>query len=127
MSDMSDTIPLCAAAAPAAAAALRRILEQLVLTDAGVHLELDAHLADVRRRLCRIARHPGVLRPAPRLDLIFADTGRPDEEHLRRVADAGVAADHLVVVAERGLHPGTVMVAARLVVVGQREHLRAAA
>ena len=41
---------------PLAAPALR-ILERLVLVDAGVHLELDAHLADVGGCLRRIARH----------------------------------------------------------------------
>ena len=80
-------------AGPAAAAALRRILQQLVLIDAGVDLELDAHLADLGGRLRRIAGHAGILRTAPRLDLILADAGRTDEQHLRRVADAGMAAD----------------------------------
>jgi len=41
----------------AAAAALRRVLQRLVLVDAGVHLELDPHLADLGGRLRRIARH----------------------------------------------------------------------
>src|SRR5262245_14588276 len=92
-----------AAAAPAASAARRRILEQLVLVDAGVHFELDAHLADVGRRLRRIAGDAGVLRTAPRLDLVLADAGRTDEQHLRGVADAGVAADRVLVVAVRRL------------------------
>ncbi len=56
----------------ASSPASRRALEQFVLIDAGVDLELDAHLADFGRCLRWIARDARVLRTSPRFDLIPA-------------------------------------------------------
>jgi hypothetical protein len=59
-------------------------------------------------RFRRIAGHAGVLRATPRLDLILADSGRLDEQHLRGVGDARVRSGRVVVVTERRLQPRAV-------------------
>src|SRR5918993_147184 len=65
-----------------AAARPRRVLQRAVLIERGIHLELDAHLADLGRRLRRIAGNAGICRPSPRLDLILANPRRPHVQHL---------------------------------------------
>src|SRR5262245_45155408 len=112
------------AAGAAAAATLRRILQGLVLIEAGIDLEFNAHLADFRSCFRRITRDAGIGRAAPRFDLIRTDSGGPNEEHLRRIGDAGMAAGSFFVVAELSLEPGAIVDTTLFVVIRQRVHLR---
>src|SRR5262245_56354199 len=112
------------AARSATAATLRRVLQGLVLIEAGIDFELNTHFADLKCSFRRVTGNAGVRRSSPRFDLILADARRTNEKHLRRIGDAGVAAGSFFVVAELGLQPCTIVQTALFVVIRQRVHLR---